>query len=288
MYPKLAKFIRVNCCEPETREMLVKFLSKEVFGNTKEKQLNRLRISIDFYKVHNDIELSNDELLRQHYLFTYNILNGSPFNFSLAFFDFRCANLQSYNDLCVPMLQRQAGIIFLLSQTPDSLVQIYINTSHAGKYEKYELPPIIPNIVVPFLEELYGDDPTYDSLRLTLLKWSIDWEKLKDFYIEDIPENYMIDVLTLTFMVQKGVINSKEADIFLWVIKNVENKTVPKGLKPPVVLESRPFCLSFLYVKLFTNVPRSIEVCGLKKKYWVSAIFVMFLHKYNNIIILIY
>lgn len=272
-FVQIAKFVRRACAEKESFEMLLKFISKEVFGNTKEKQILRLKASIGFYDVLSDLESSQDEFLRNHHLFTYNVLNSSPFNFSLSFFDYRCSDIPSYYDLCVPMLQRQAGIVFMMTQTPDAHVKVYIKTSHFEKTRKFELAPIFPQFgVLICLEELYGDDPSHEYLRLALLKWSIDWEKLKEFYIEDFPDNYMIDILTLTFMKQRGVISREEANIFLWVIKNVENNTVPKGLKPPTVLNHRPFRLAFLYVKLFSNVARSIEVCGLKKKYWVRSL----------------
>lgn len=176
----------------------------------------------------------------------------------------------SYFEICAEMFQRQAGIILVNSSTPNARLTINTKLSYCRKYEKITLPPIHPPFEIPLLEELYSDDPKFDDLRLNLLKWTISWEKLKDFDLRANPGNYMIDILTITFMAQKGIVSPVEADLLLWTVKNVENRTVPSGIKPPRALNERAFRIAFLYVKLFANVARSIEACGLKKLYWVS------------------
>lgn len=63
------------------------------------------------------------------------------------------------------------------------------------------------------------------------------------------------------------VITSKEADLILFSIKRTEQREAIS--RPPIRLDPRAFHIAFLYTRMFANVQRSIEVCGLRKKYWV-------------------
>lgn len=283
----IADYVTKNFSKLKDYSHVVEQLSKDLFGNIKSHNLERIKASLNSYAVHlKDDESSDQEnplnvYLHQNHLFTFNVLNNSPLNFSLVFFDMRQRDMpNSYFEICAGMFQRQAGIVLVHSSTPNASLIVYTKLSYHSEYSKITLPSIHPPFEVPLLEELYSDDPQFDDIRFALLKWTINWAKLKDYDLRAIPGNYMIDVLTITFMAQKGIIWPKEADILLWTIKNVENGNVPKEIKPPVILHSRAFRLAFLYVKLFANVARSIEVCGLKKLYWVSQFRVI--KFYNN------
>lgn len=288
--PGIARYIRKTLSRIEDYPSLLRYLGKEVYGNTRQKTTNLLHASIMSYSVlpRNDPENPSNVYLDQHHLFTYNVLNQSPFNFSLVFFDLRQSDMPLYFDMGVSMFQRQAGIVLMHSSTPDANLIVNTKLSHSENYTKIILPSVKPPFEVPSLEELYSDDPSFDDDRYKLLKWSLRWEKehLKSFNLQDIPDSYMIADLTIVFMLEKQIISSKEADIFLWTIKNVENGTVPEGIKPPTILDPRAFRLAFLFVKLFANVARSIEVCGLKKRYWVSAETVLCIVRFVIIILI--
>lgn len=275
--PAIADYIRKNFSQLENCSQLLEQLGKYMFGNTSRHTLDCINTSLESYSVHSkeDEDPVHDNphnvYLHQNHLFTYNVLNKSPLNFSLVFFDLLQRDMpKSYFSICQEMFQRQAGIVLVHSSTPNAVLTVYTKLLHYRKYTTVTCPSIHPPFEVPLLEELYSDDPQFDDIRFALLKWTIDWGKLKNFDLRLIPANYMIDVLTITFMAQKGIVRPKEADILLWTVKNVENGTVPETIKPPIVFNSRAFRIAFLYVKLFANVARSIEVCGLKKHYWVS------------------
>lgn len=273
-FPALAKYIRKNFDSTKNHAQVLSFLAKEIYGNSNTLAMKRISDSIMSYNVHskNDDSVVNPSeiYVQQHHIFTYNVLSGSPINFSLVFVDLRQNDMLPYFGLAAPMFQRQAGIVLRHSVTSDALLKVYTKTSHRENYRQLVLSPVQPPFEVPLLEELYSDDGKFDAQRFELLKWTINFNKLKDFELRDIPANYMIDVLTLVFMRQERIITSKEADIFLWTIKNVENQLIAKDIKPPPELDPRAFRLAFLYVRIFANVARSIEVCGLKKRYWVS------------------
>lgn len=268
----LAEYINTNFRAVADRSQMLKFLSAEIYGFVEDSAVSLLDSSIASYDVGvgDDFYNPTNFLLHNHQLFTYNVLNGSPFNFSLVFFDLRQIDMPSYFNLSVVMLQRQAGIVLVHSPTPDARITVIAKTAHDGKHSKFFVRPIFPLFDVPLLEQLYSDDSGLDDVRHALLKWTINWEQLRDFDLRGIPPNYMIDVLTLVYMKHQGIITGKEADIFLWTVKNVEWGMIPTTLKAPHVLDPRAFRLAFLYTKLFSNVARSVEVCGLKKLYGVG------------------
>ena len=269
-FDRFASYIKKNFQNPSDHQNSIHFLAQEIYGSNHIEHVTRVHQSITSYNVFfENPENPFEVYLRDHHLFTFNILNGSPLNLSLVYFDSR-PNDMSYFELSVPILQRQAGIVLMQSSKPDSSLTIYSKVSHLSNYSRLFASPIFPPFEVPSLDELYSDDPTYDENRFDLLKWTINWEKLKDFDLRLIPSTYMIAVLTIVYLKQLEIISSKEADIFLWTIKNVVNNTIPRNLRPPTVLNPRAFRLSFLYTKMFANVARSIEVCGFKKQYWVS------------------
>lgn len=74
--------------------------------------------------------------------------------------------------------------------------------------------------------------------------------------------------LKFVLKVQKEALTSKEADLILYSIQRTYQRDTIS--RPPNRLDPRAFHIAFLYTRMFANVQRSIEVCGLKKKYWVS------------------
>lgn len=270
----LAKFITNNLKDRHDREKTLGILSEIVFKATGRNMRDVFKSSIEFYSVQDNasLELFNPLSihLQQHNLFIYQILNKSPTNLSLVFFDCREKDMPEYFDLAVPLVQRQAGVLFMHSECDFPCVKIYSKVDHASDYEKYMVLPTYPPFKVPTIGQLLSDDPAFDSQRYQLLQWTVAWETLQCFDLRKIPNRYMIDVLTLVFLLQRCVITLKEADLILWTIKNVEEKTVIRNIQPPDFLDPRAFRVAFMYVKSFANVARSIEVCGLKKKYWVS------------------
>lgn len=275
--PALANLVRAITKNSRNRRKLLENLSINICGDSNKISMDTLNASINSYNVLSEESSPSCEdsqwsfLLYQHHLFTYSIINRLPINFSLVFFDLRWHDMPSYIDLCGPMFQRQAGIVHLLASLPSSELTIYSKTSHQQQYQKTNVRPTFPPFEVPSLLELYSDDKSFDDLRINLLKWCVSWIKFKDSNLLAIPPNHMTSILTLKFMIFECVIQKREAEIFLWTIKNADNGTIPVGLKPPKVLNARAFRLAFLFVRLYPNIDRCIEVCGLKNRYSVSS-----------------
>jgi hypothetical protein len=265
-YIKQQKFVKKNLIE------IACCLEYEIY-RTSQQTVNRIIASIRSYAIPKHEETVDRDLtvyLMQHHLFTFNVLNNSPINFSLVFYDLRQLDWPTYYDLSVPIFQRQAGIILQAahSEIADRELTIYSKQTHLRKYSKFTESPIYPPFEVPSIEELYSNCTELDGIRFNLLKW-LQFGKIIEIDFEDVPDDFMINILTICFMLRHKIINHKEADIFLWTIKNVENRMIPENIKPPTILDPRAFRLVFLFVRLYGNVARSIEVCGLKRRYGV-------------------
>lgn len=277
--PEIASYVKKITHRCASHRLIIKVLSEKICGKpnneTLQQLLNASIVSYDVKSEKSDIELNENNqwsfLLRNHHLFTYSILNKLPINFSLVLFDLRWKDMPSYFDMCAPMFERQAGIVYSLTSMPLSELTVYTKISQEKDYGNIQLWPFFPPFSLPSLVELYSNDLAFDELRYNLLKWCINWNQLQFYNLLVIPPNLMISVLTVHFMSLECAISPKEADIILWTVKNAENGTIPLDLKPPRVLHPRAFRIAVLFVKLYANTARCIEVCGLKNRYSVSV-----------------
>jgi hypothetical protein len=255
---------------------VLELLTRHLFGNEKDWRLNLIHESFKFYSVLQlDAAQQNsnyDALLDNHMLFTRNILCNAPLNFSLVFYDLEQQN-PTYYDIAIPMFQRQAGIVFAQANMEEFKLKIYNKRSHSVNHEVHMISPIHPPFEVLPMNKIHSDDDYHDEHRLKLLAWSICWEKLKFFDLKLIPSRFMIDILSLVFLVQNQLITSKEADIFLLSVKNVQQGQANNWPRPTDTLDPRAFHIAFLYTKTYLNVSRSIEVCGLRNKYEKPLLF---------------
>lgn len=192
-------------------------------------------------------------------------MTNAPFMFSLIYYDLR--QNMPYYDIAVPMFQRQAGIILQPKQSTAAAVDlsVYCKRYHDDVHRQLIIAPIYPPFEVPPLEELFSSSSEWDHVRFKLLKWTIHWNNLKSFDLENIPALYFADILSILFMKYNNTITKKEADIILWTIKIANQAKVPEQIAAPTTVDPRAFRLAFLYPKVYSNILRSIEVCGLKK-----------------------
>lgn len=274
---KIADFIKKSFVEFAFRDYskMIKFFSTHAFSKDSPVIQINLAKSVSFYQVDTKLasKYNNNHLLSSQRVFTYNVLQGNPFNFSLIFFDLRMKDLGNYYNLAVPMFRRQAGAMLKMNSRIDGKLKIRTKLSHCEKYKEFTMNPEFPPFDLPTIEEMHSEDSIYNHDRNNLLKWIIDWNKFKYFNIENLPENFVVDIITIIFLRQQEIISCKEADLLLWVVKNSTRYLIPKFLQFPKTLDPRAFRISFLYVRMYANVERSLEVCGLSKNHAVSFNF---------------
>lgn len=271
---RIAKLIRKHSQTYHDSHSMIASFARLIFQIDDPGYVAKLEKSINFYRVQGGLKSPVDNfLLRNHNIFTYNVLNENPINFSLVFSDLRMGDLKNYLELALPMFQRQAGAILKMNSIEVRKLLICSKATHSSNYMKIETYPVFPDFEdIPSMYQIMSNDPKYDNYRFAILKWTIDWNKLKDFNIEILPDEYVMDLLTIIFLKQRGVVSWKESDILLWTVKNVNNKMIPKSLKPPRRVDPRAFRIVFLYGRTYANIARCIEVAGLKKRYGVSCI----------------
>lgn len=199
----IADFIRNNIKDMKTHSDVLDFLVIAIFGvgNDYFKQLISKSINSYFinYQAINE-EGPFDYLLQYHMLFTRNVLSDAPFNFSLIFYDLQ-EYPKSLYDISIELFQRQAGIVFAQVRMDPFPLRIYSKISHGESYEMLNANPIVPPFEVLSMEEIQSENMTYDYYRLMLLAWTVCWDKLSNFNLQQIPRRYMIDILTLVYLV---------------------------------------------------------------------------------------
>lgn len=196
-----------------------------------------------------------------------------PDNLTLVYYDLRSTDFPDYLELTMDLFRKQAGILMHHKKSKPGGVHLETCTkkSHEEKYDQLYVSPIYPEIEVPPLIKLLNRDahPEHDELRFKLLKFTINEDFLKPHDLSVIPKKYLLDVLTLVFMVTNGFIKVVEADLILFTIKQVENDQIPDDLQPPTILNERAFRISFLFGKIALFLQRSMEVTGFKNSLMV-------------------
>lgn len=196
-----------------------------------------------------------------------------PDNLTLVYYDMRSTDFPDYFEITMDLFRRQAGILMHHKRNKPGGVHLETCTkkSHGEKYDQIYVSPIYPEIEVPALIELLNRDayPEHDDLRFMLLKFTINEDFLRPHDLSGIPKKYLLDILSLVFMVTHGFINVEEADLILFTIKQVELGQVPDDLQPPSVVNERAFRISFLFGKISLFLQRSMEVTGFKNSLMV-------------------
>jgi hypothetical protein len=164
------------------------------------------------------------------------------------------------------LFSKQIGILLQHKKDPKILYEIWTKKNHEEDFQRHFVEPVYPVEEVPPLLELLNrqDHPKHDETRFKLLKWLVDDEKLKNEDLSLIPRKYFLDILVLVCLRRHKFIAVQEADLILLTIKNAELGFLPSNLQPPPVLNKRAFQASFLFLKFYSFLQRSLEVVGLE------------------------
>lgn len=267
---KIADLIRNICTQVKFDDfmMAAKFFSQHAFGAIDTRKEMMIARSLVFYMADERREMMLRE--PEYGIFTHNVLQGNTVNFTLILFDLRRDDLGSYYDVSIPMFQRQAGAIQKLYSVEPRQVTFCGKETHARSYMRFNVDPIEPFFELPSMKEIQSFDPALNGVRHNLLKWLIDWKKFEHFNIASLPANYIIDIVTIIFMRQHQIITWKESDLLIWTVKNVNRNTISTKIKHPDTIDSRAFRIAFLYSRMYANIARSFEICGLSEVYGVS------------------
>lgn len=197
----------------------------------------------------------------------YAVLIKKPINYAFAYIDMEQRNFPDMTGFLKHLDQRLLGIILQHQRKPGQRPLVYRTHSkrnHEEPFTEGQLSPIYPEQPVPDLMQLLDREnfPELDEVRFKLLSWALDLSS-EDCQLARIPSAYLRPILTLNFMVHKGFISVKEADIILLSIKHVVLDILPEYNRPPVVA-ARAFQVAFMYLKFYGDTGRCIKTCGLR------------------------
>lgn len=198
------------------------------------------------------------------------ILRNIPGTIRLPCLDLREAE---YSQVALQIYRRQVGMLFrhrpiVFGQTLTS--QVFVKPNHFTPYKIIAVTPIYPpsGVKTPLPEELYSLDTDAAQgmvmTKLRLLCWLVSDTLTVDeiFYIHP---NYLLDVLTLYFLVENNLIDVTTADIILTVIHDCLTNAIPRML--PLTRPRKPNVqTSFLYINFYSLVYFCAETVGLRKE----------------------
>lgn len=189
-------------------------------------------------------------------------------NMDLFSISHRKTDMTNFNDIVIPLYQRQLGVLFSSQKQSMLSFEIYAKKTHDDSYRNLEVMPIYPDMQVPPLAELFDQESSnHDDDRCKLLSWMVLGNVSESSFIQKMranPKNYLLDVLTVNLMAD-GIMSSDEADIFLYTFMNVAEEKIPKNIKHPQVLNEKAFRLVSAFMKLRVEVEASFEIAGLKR-----------------------
>lgn len=189
---------------------------------------------------------------------------------TLHYYDLRFAGFPDLSSIRKESFRKNIGIVLKHRKSKPGGIhyEVYVKETHEEYFKQDYVSPIYPEMELPPLMELLDCDnyPDHDDLRFKLLKWMISDDKLESSDLTVIPENYLFDILVLTFMTTNGFITTNEADLILLSIKHVEENLIPQQIANPNVVDPRAFRVSFLFTMLYCIIIDSMEVVGLLGK----------------------
>lgn len=214
-------------------------------------------------------------LLRQDTPLFYQIWHGTPIDLTLGLVDIsgKIDFGPNYNDLLVTPILRMAGIIryHRREQLGSSTCEFLTKLNHDDYYKRYTLRVIFPErIVPPPLAELTSQEPdicqSYLDIKYQLCGWVVS-DMLNSLALKLIPRQFLVTVLTLSYLVDMRVIEISEADLFLQMAYDMTYETYDMhSIRYPQRTAGRPFRLAFIYQRVYVLVAKVVHLVGLDEQ----------------------
>lgn len=183
-----------------------------------------------------------------------------------------------YSQIALQIYRRQLGVLLQSSNDDDRQPRVFMKEDHCTPYGIVDVIPLYPPYIVPSLQQLYSSSmDSYIQLypsRKKLLCWMVS-KSLKPDQIDLFPSTYLVDVLTLYFLVENEIINEASADIILLVIYHYMQDRIPTCLRRPRFPRKSNLRIGLSYVLFYTYFYFCAEIVGLIQPL-VSSFFCKF------------
>lgn len=212
-----------------------------------------------------DIDNDTLEKMKNDFMsFAEEILfNHKPIFFSPVFMDLNSPDMENFNSLVLPLIQKTAGILLKDSSDRETREVVMLD-SQEMKFLKYPLEIIYPDFEVPSLNEmLKGNMSTLQKMKM--LYWIMDLE-LSDLEIPCMTEDYTVDCMILMYLVKKNSLTILDARCILKTIADTRSKVIPVEISTdyPKKVNSRALRCTFLYSKMYLIVNSCLSCIGMK------------------------
>ncbi|XP_055621333.1 uncharacterized protein LOC129765250 [Toxorhynchites rutilus septentrionalis] len=263
---EVAHIVRELRLELRCTKITIKLFEK-IFGRKSKKLKRNFEKGIRIYDLKYTVPKATvPPEMRRFPNYTICILCNIPGSVRLPCLDLRDAE---YSQLALQIYRRQVGMLFYHRRiaSEDTLTsQVLIKPDHHSPYQLITVTPIYPpnDVIVPLPKELYSSKLSR-TCKVRLLCWLVS-DTLTIGEILHIPWEFLLDVVTLYFLVENNVLDVETADIILITIQDYWNNTIPQAMP----LEQPTKCnvqTSFLYVHFYSMIYFCAEIVGLCEEF---------------------
>lgn len=268
--PSVARFVRRQQY-PLTDQSYIN-MAKEIFGqNSNAKFIEDLKANVEKpleeepciskFDLNDDILMiiKNDFLSHAENI----LLNQQPIFTTPVFLDLNSPDMENYNKLILPWIQKTAGIL-LKNHPTEEILEIFILENTDEGFKKIPLEIIYPDFDVPPLKVLLkGELSTFNKMKI--LFWLMEFE-LSDIELPAIPEEYIVDCMILIYLVKKSSLTVLDARCILKTLVESRNMAIPNeySTEYPKKINSRALRCTFLYSKMYFELHSCLSCFGMK------------------------
>lgn len=191
------------------------------------------------------------------------LFNHKPIFFSPVFIDLNSPDMENFNDLVLPLIQKTAGIL-LKNSSDRATREVVMLDSQKMKFQKYPLDVIYPDFEIPSLKDIIsGSIATVQKMKI--LFWIMDLE-LSDAEIPCLTEEYRVDCMILLYLIKKNSLTIMDARCILKTIVDTRSKviTFEYSTDYPKKVNSRAFRCTLLYCKMYLILNSCLSCIGME------------------------
>ncbi|XP_055535687.1 uncharacterized protein LOC129724643 [Wyeomyia smithii] len=271
----LADFVR-NLTSAEHDQKWLESCLGQVFRRPSGDVRERFQKSLEFYdqsyrKNANESESTTVDELKQLAMTketVYQVLSGRPLKLVINMLDLRrSCNGAKFPEMAQRVMMRQVGILLYHQQRSCQNWVVLIKENHDANFASRQFQIEYPIDAPPPIIELLSDDPkvqaSLQETKMRLLCW-VASDKLSYQMLQQIPEQYVVTVITLHCLVENQAIKLFEADLLLFVAFMVYTKSYDFHTLPyPSVLIAGAVSVAFLFTAMYKIIRIATKSIGL-------------------------
>ncbi|XP_063700763.1 uncharacterized protein LOC134831055 [Culicoides brevitarsis] len=270
-FDNIAHYVRPLPLNFVEREEIFDKITRDVFSHRSDWQKFKsfLKSGIEIYN-YNSIKSEKrteflQKLLENNLTDAFALFKQYPYTSTTLFQDMRDTSKKPYSQMALEIRAKMVGAMFKNVNDPNLQMKVVIKMSHEDPYRQILWKPNYPIFNVPSPEKLIFRDPNdgLDEKRKEILRWILlgsHFIPLNTDRLFSLPQELILPVATLFYLVKEGNLSIYLADILLLTVLNSANV----HMDPPEYLFKDAFTASFLYLKMFQFLVKVFKVIGLR------------------------